>query len=383
MALSAGTRLGPYEVTALIGAGGMGEVYRARDTRLDRTVAIKVLPTDVAADPDRRRRFEQEARAVSALNHPHICVLFDVGEHVPSNPESRLPRRSQEEANRAEAGVPPASPKPDEQRSCEGGNPASVSYLVMEYLEGQTLAERLQQRKGGEASPLRVEEALEIGAQIADALSAAHKHGIVHRDLKPANIMLTKAGATGSGTLQAKLLDFGVARLTQVQKGTGESETVSGTSGHIVGTVPYMAPEQIEGREVDARTDLFAFGAVLYEMLTGTRAFEGTSPASVMAAVLEHEPPPISRTRPLTPPALDRLVRKCLAKDPDGRWDSAHDVADELRWMRETRAVGAPTGVQPRRRRGPANVPHGGGRPGGNANRCGCDVVAAAGPSAF
>ena len=360
----------------------MGEVYKARDTRLDRTVAIKVLPTDVAADPERRRRFEQEARAVSALNHPHICTLLDVGEHVPSNPESLELSRVEGRTPNPKSRIPLATPKPDGFEPGEGGSPEPFHYLVMEYLEGQTLAERLQQRKGEtQASRLRVEDALEIGAQIADALSAAHKHGIVHRDLKPANVMLTKASATGSGALQAKLLDFGVARLTQLQGGTGASETLSGTSGHIVGTAPYMAPEQIEGREVDARTDLFVLGAVLYEMVTGKRAFEGSSPASVMAAVLEHEPPPISRTQPLTPPALDRLVRKCLAKDPDGRWDSAHDVADELRWMRETNGTGAVTGVQPRRR--PANVPHGGGRPGGNANRCGCDVVPAAGPSAF
>ena len=310
MSLASGTRLGPYEIVALIGAGGMGEVYKARDTRLDRTVAIKVLPTEAAADPERRRRFEQEARAVSALNHPHICALFDVGEHVPSGP---LPL-------------------------------APVHYLVMEYLEGQTLAHRL--RKG----PMALEQALALGAQIAEALSAAHKLGIVHRDLKPANVMLTKA----SGALQAKLLDFGLARRsaanTQFRAGLSalSTEGPATTPGAVMGTVPYMAPEQLEGKAADARTDLFAFGCVLYEMLTGRRAFPGDSEASVISAIMTSEPAPLRSLQPVAPPALERLVTACLAKDPDERRQSAHDVADDLRGI----AQGAPASSRaPARRR--------------------------------
>lgn len=349
MSLASGVRLGSYEIVALIGVGGMGEVYKARDTRLDRTVAIKVLPADVGADPDastlrglqgrrglgqptagsgssraksrdeRRRRFEQEARAVSALNHPHICVLFDVGESVPSNPESPWLNSVEGQAPNPESRVP---------------TPASVSYLVMEYLDGQTLAERLTR------GPLPLNTALEIGAQIADALSAAHKHGIVHRDLKPANVMLTRGGETASGTPHAKLLDFGLARLTQEAGAPGGGDTVTDATVPK-GTAPYMSPEQIEGRETDARTDLFAFGAVLYEMLTGTRAFAGSSPASTMAAILEHEPRTASALQPGIPPALDRLIKRCLAKDPDARWQSAADLADELRWLSESGGGGA------------------------------------------
>jgi serine/threonine-protein kinase len=285
MALVAGMRLGPYEITGPLGAGGMGEVYRARDTRLDRSVAIKVLPAELAADADRRTRFEREARTISTLNHPHICTLHDVGDHD---------------------GLP---------------------YLVMEHLEGETLETRL--KKG----PLPLDRALDLGAQIADALSAAHRHGIVHRDLKPANVMLTKAGA--------KLLDFGLAKL-RPQEGVrlvrdssatvtqGRDVTAAGT---LVGTLPYMAPEQVEGREADARTDLWALGCLLYEMVTGRRAFEGTTTGSLVGEILAKEPAPLATRQPLTPPALERLVKRCLAKDLDQRLDSAHDVADELRWI--------------------------------------------------
>ncbi len=243
MSLASGTRLGPYEIRSAIGAGGMGEVYKARDTRLGRTVAIKVLPGHLAADPERLRRFEQEARAVSALNHPHICVLHDVG-------------------------------------SQDG-----VAFLVMEHLDGQTLAHRL--RKG--AMPL--DEVLECGAQIADALAAAHRQGIVHRDLKPGNIMLTKAGV--------KLLDFGLAKLRPKMAAPGaglsalSTQAPATTPGAVMGTVPYMAPEQLEGKEADARTDLFAFGCVLYEMLTGRRAFAGETEASVISAIMTGQPPPL------------------------------------------------------------------------------------------
>jgi eukaryotic-like serine/threonine-protein kinase len=281
MPLASGTRLGPYEILSAIGAGGMGEVYKARDTRLGRTVAIKVLPAGATADPERLRRFEQEARAVSTLNHPHICVLHDIGRE------------------------------------------AGVDYLVMEHLDGQTLAHRL--RKG----PLPLTQVLELGAQIADALAAAHRAGIVHRDLKPANVMLTKSGA--------KLLDFGLAKLKPQPAGVDTGLSALSTqapatmSGAVMGTVPYMAPEQLEGKETDARTDLFAFGCVVYEMLTARRAFSGDSEASVVSAIMSGEPTPLSTLQPLTPPALDRLVRRCLAKDPDDRWQHAADVAEELR----------------------------------------------------
>ena len=302
MPLSTGARLGPYEVLSAIGAGGMGEVYKARDTRLDRTVAIKVLPAGFAADPERRHRFELEARAVSALNHPHICVLHDVG-------------------------------------SQDG-----IDFLVMEYLDGQSLAQRL--RKGA----LPHAQVLELGAQIADALASAHRRGIVHRDLKPANIMLTKSGV--------KLLDFGLAKLKpQPSAAVGMASALSTqgpvtSPGAVMGTVPYMAPEQLEGKETDARTDLFAFGCVLYEMLTARRAFSGNTEASVISAIMTGEPAPLSTLQPLTPPALDRLVRRCLAKDPDDRWQHAADVAEQLRGIsQDSVATDSVRAVTPRRRR--------------------------------
>jgi eukaryotic-like serine/threonine-protein kinase len=297
MPLGAGVRLGPYEITSPLGAGGMGEVYRARDTRLDRTVAIKVLPPHLAASPERRQRFEREARAISALTHPHICVLHDVGRHD------------------------------------------GIDFLVMEYLEGETIADRL--KKGA----LPLEQVLRYGIEIAGALDKAHRHGIVHRDLKPGNIMLTKSGA--------KLLDFGLARLrasdTPVSAASELSALPTGdkpltAEGSIVGTFQYMAPEQLEGKEPDARADIFAFGAVLHEMATGQRAFKGKSQASLIAAILASEPPPISRLQPLTPPALDRVVATCLAKDPDERWQSAHDLLKELKWIQEG---GSAAGVAP------------------------------------
>jgi eukaryotic-like serine/threonine-protein kinase len=280
MALTPGSRLGAYEVLALLGSGGMGEVYRARDTRLNRLVAIKVLPATVADDPDRRQRLDREARAISSLNHPHICTLHDVGRHD------------------------------------------GIDYLVMELLEGQTLAERLTR------GALPLDEALHYAIQLADALDVAHRHGIVHRDLKPANVFLARSGS--SGATVTKLLDFGIAKA--VTAAAIEFATLT-NDGTLLGTLQYMAPEQLEGRDADARSDLFAFGAVLYEMLTGRRAFQGGSQASVIAAVLDSEPPPLSTSQPLTPPALEHLVTTCLAKNPDERWQAAGDVKRQLEWI--------------------------------------------------
>jgi len=280
-----GTRLGPYEIHTAIGAGGMGEVYRARDTRLDRIVAIKVLPNHFASRSDLRERFEREARTIASLNHPHICTLYDIGHEN------------------------------------------STDYLVLEYLEGETLAERL--KKG----PLPLDQVLRFAIEISDALDKAHRKGITHRDLKPGNIMLTKSGA--------KLLDFGLAKLRQETTPApnislsklptaNDPATAAGT---ILGTLQYMAPEQLEGKEADARTDIFAFGVVVYEMATGKKAFEGKSQASVIGAILKDDPPPISSLQPMTPPALDRVVKTCLAKDPDERWQTASDLCRELKWI--------------------------------------------------
>jgi eukaryotic-like serine/threonine-protein kinase len=279
-------RIGPYQLLSLEGAGGMGEVYKARDTRLGRTVAIKVVPLHGARDPQARERFEREARAVAALNHPHICTLHDVG--------------------RAD----------------------DVDYLVMEFLEGQTLGARLAKR------PLPIAHALQYAIQIASALDAAHRAGIVHRDLKPGNIMLTAAGA--------KLLDFGLAKsiASLVTAGAASAPTLLvppelTTPGTILGTVDYMAPEQVEGRASDSRTDIFAFGAVLFEMLTGKKAFEGASPAILIAAIIDRDPPRVSSLQPLAQPWLDHVIERCLAKDPDQRWQSIRDVMLELRSLSE------------------------------------------------
>jgi eukaryotic-like serine/threonine-protein kinase len=280
MALSAGTRLGPYEVLGFIGAGGMGEVYKARDTRLDRTVAIKVLSGDASQGPEGRARFEREARTIATLNHAHICTLHDVGEH--------------------------------------GG----ALFLVMEHLDGETLAERL--RRG----PLPIQAAVRIAMQMAEAIAAAHDQGIIHRDLKPGNVMLTKSGV--------KLLDFGIAKLRPSAAAAGlttsaiPTQEPSTLADAAFGTIPYISPEQLEGREADARSDIFAFGAVLYEMLTGTRAFRSESHAGVVAAILASDRPSPLRSRAGIPLALDRLVVTCLAKDPAERWDSARDIARHL-----------------------------------------------------
>jgi len=300
--LAAGSTLGPYKILASLGAGGMGEVYRAHDTRLGRDVAIKVLAPHLAATPEVRARFEREARTISQLNHPHICVLHDIGHQD------------------------------------------GTDFLVMELLEGETLAHRV------EKGPLPVAEVLTLGTQIADALDRAHRAGVVHRDLKPGNVMLTKAGA--------KLMDFGLARAaglaTAVPGALTESPTVSRPltkEGTIVGTFQYMAPEQLEGKEADARSDIWALGCVLYEMATGTRAFEGQSQASLIAAILEHEPRPIMELQPLSPPSLDHLIKRCLAKDLADRWQSARDVMHELRWIAEARPLaGAPAPLAERRK---------------------------------
>jgi eukaryotic-like serine/threonine-protein kinase len=286
--LKPGTQLGPYRIADLIGAGGMGQVYRATDTRLNRTIAIKVLPKTFADDLQFRSRFNREAHVIASLTHPHICTLHDVGRY-------------------------------------EG-----VDFLVMEYLDGDTLAARL--RRG----PLPLDQAMTFAIEIADALTAAHRVGIVHRDLKPGNIMLTRTGA--------KLLDFGLAKPTSGIAGDASLQATTESShvtaeGAIVGTLQYMAPEQLEGANADARTDIFAFGAIVYEMLTGRKAFEGKSQAGLIAAIMQGEPPAIAAEQPLTPAAVDRIIKTCLAKDPDDRWQSARDLARELRWVRRNPGV--------------------------------------------
>src|SRR5438093_2365557 len=269
MTLAPGSRLGPYEIQTPLGAGGMGEVYKARDARLDRTVAIKVLPPALALDPAFRARFDREARAISQLSHPHICALYDIGEH-------------------------------------EG-----TSFLVMEHLDGQTLAARLDR------GAMKADEAVRIGIEIADALAAAHRAGIVHRDLKPANVFLIRGAGGSASSPHAKLLDFGLAKTTSAIAYSGGADAMSvqptvsnplTEQGRILGTFQYMAPEQIEGAEADARSDIWAFGCVLYEMLTGTRAFSGRSHASLIANIMNVDPPPIGQRQPLVSPALDHVV---------------------------------------------------------------------------
>ncbi len=303
MTLTPGSHLGPYKILAAIGAGGMGEVYRARDTRLERTVAIKVLPEHLSKSPEVRQRFEREARTISQLSHPHICALYDVGH--------------------------------------EG----ETEYLVMELLEGETLAQRLDR------GALPIDQTLRYGTEIADALDKAHRQGVVHRDLKPGNVMLTRSGV--------KLLDFGLAKGLP-SPGGREGITALPTQanlteeGTILGTFQYMAPEQLEGKEADARTDIFAFGAALYEMATGKKAFSGESQASLISAILRDDPQPISQVQPTSPPALDRVVKTCLAKDPEERWQSASDLKRELRWIGESSQATslAPSEVERARARG-------------------------------
>jgi serine/threonine protein kinase len=302
-----GKTLAHYRIVEKIGAGGMGEVYRAVDTRLDRTVALKILPGHFSSDPELRQRFEREARVISNLSHPHICTLHDIG-------------REEE-----------------------------IDFLVMEYLEGETLSERLSRGR------LPAADVLRSGAEIAEALAAAHQSGIVHRDLKPGNVMLTATGV--------KLLDFGLAKIKEPQAREAAGASALRTEalskeplterGTVLGTFRYMAPEQLEGREADERTDIFALGAVLYEMATGSRAFGGESQASLIAAIMERDPPSLSAVEPMTPPALDWTVRKCLAKDPADRWQSAGDIASEIRWIAEEGSqAGIPLPISRRRRTG-------------------------------
>jgi len=300
MSLQPGSRVGAYEILDLLGAGGMGEVYRARDTRLDRTVAIKILQGHLALDDEIRQRFEREARIVSSLNHPHICTLFDVGHQD------------------------------------------GMDYLVMEHLEGESMADRLAR------GPMPLPDLLKTAVEVADALDRAHRQGLTHRDLKPGNIMLTKSGA--------KLLDFGLARAAPPSRSMSDlsSPTMSRpitAEGTIVGTFQYMAPELLEGREADARSDIFSFGAVLYEMATGRRPFEGRSQASLIAAILKETPRPISALVPLSPPALDRVVARCLEKDPDDRWQTARDLLLELKWIGEAGSrAGVPAPIAAKRK---------------------------------
>jgi serine/threonine protein kinase/dipeptidyl aminopeptidase/acylaminoacyl peptidase len=305
MALNSGTKLGPYEIQSPLGAGGMGEVYRAKDTRLDRIVAVKILPGHLSDNIEAKQRFDREARAISSLNHPNICTLHDVGHQD------------------------------------------GIDFLVMEFLEGETLADRL--RKG----PLPTEQVLKYGIEICEGLERAHKSGVVHRDLKPANVMLTKTGA--------KLMDFGLAKAAPAGASPASSLTMTishpsadeplTAQGTIVGTFQYMSPEQTEGKDADARSDIFALGAVLYEMATGKRAFTGKSQASLVAAILASDPPPISMVQPMSPPALEQVIKSCLAKDPDDRFQTVHDLKLQLKWIVQASAsqMAAPAQIRARR----------------------------------
>ena len=290
MNLSNGARLGAYEILEPLGAGGMGEVYKAHDTRLHRTVALKILSPSFADDPTWRLRFDREARLLAALMHPHVCAVFDVGSENQTN------------------------------------------FMVMEYIEGETLSARLA--KG----PLPVDQMLRTAAEIADGLAQAHRHSVCHRDLKPANIMLTRSGA--------KLLDFGLARTSPPLAGfASDRETLAADltqPGTILGTLSYMAPEQLSGQSPDTRSDIFAFGAVLYEMATGRKAFAGPSQAGTIAEIMERDRSPVSSVRPVLPASLDHVVQKCLAKDPEDRWQHAADLRDELKWIAQQSSAERP-----------------------------------------
>ncbi len=298
MALESGKKLGPYEIIEQAGAGGMGEVYKAKDTRLDRIVAVKVLPATFAVNPDIKTRFEREAKAISSLNHPNICILYDVGEQD------------------------------------------GIDYLVMEFIEGETLSDKI---KNG---PLPMKELLDISIQIADALDKAHRQGLIHRDLKPGNIMLTSTGA--------KLLDFGLAKLQLDNSAPGVASITQTTpltgTGTLLGTMQYMAPEQLEGQEADARSDIFAFGAVMYEMATGSRAFAGNSQASLIASIIKEEPRSVSEVQPMLPPLLEQTISQCLSKDPDQRWQTTGDLKRSLQWIADGKGVVKTSGLIPQNR---------------------------------
>jgi eukaryotic-like serine/threonine-protein kinase len=306
MTIEAGTKLGPYEIIGLLGAGGMGEVYRARDPRLQREVAIKILPGSFASDLQRLRRFEQEALATAALNHPNILAVYDIGTY--------------------RAITSDAQPTAAAAQECP--------YIVSELLEGETLRERL---RGG---ALSLRKAIDYALQIARGLAAAHDKAIIHRDLKPDNIFLTADG-------QAKILDFGLAKLTRPDDGDGQTLTrvLESEAGTVIGTVGYMSPEQVRGKPADARSDLFSFGAILYEMLSGKRAFHGESSADVMSAILHQEPAELTETNRSVSPALDRIVRHCLEKNPTERFQSARDIAFDLEMVSGTSQTS--TRVQP------------------------------------
>ncbi|MCU0250256.1 MAG: protein kinase [Vicinamibacterales bacterium] len=298
MALPVGSRLGPYEISALLGVGGMGEVYRARDTRLGRTVALKVLPSEATADPERRQSFEEEARTVAALNHPNICVLYDIGESVPSGLEGLAP-------------------------SAQSLAPSPVHYLVMEHLDGKSLAERLVQ------GPLPLEQALDVAIQMSDALDKAHDNGVVHRDLSPANVMLTKSGA--------KLLDFGLATLVAPEPGhdPGRIRTHLDPLRHrLIGTPYYMSPEQAKGQPADCRSDIFGMGVLLYEMVTGKRPFDGTNLVTILASILRDTQVPVTRVDASLPLQLGPIVDKCLEKEPARRWQTAAQLQHRLESLR-------------------------------------------------
>src|ERR1700677_2234916 len=284
MALTSGTKLGPYEIQSPLGAGGMGEVYRARDARLNRDVAVKILPASFSADPDRLQRFALECRAAAALNPPNILSIFDIG-------------------------------------SGDIGDVQGAPYVVSELLEGETLRDRLRE------GPLPSRKAIDYAQQIASGLAAAHDKGIVHRDLKPENIFITHDG-------RVKILDFGLAKFTRPEadaSGEAPTQQVVGTdAGTVMGTVGYMSPEQVRGKPADARADIFAFGAILYEMLSGKRAFRGESAVEVMSAILKEDPPDLTETNRNVSPALERIVRHCLEKNPAERFQSARDVAFNL-----------------------------------------------------
>src|SRR5438105_11846561 len=289
MTLSSGSRLGPYEILAPLGAGGMGEVYRARDPRLGREVAIKVLPASFSADAERLRRFEQEAKAAGVLNHPNVTAVYDIG------------------------------------------TAEDAPYVVQELLEGETLRAVLA---GGRLSPRKT---IDYSLQIVHGLAAAHEKGIVHRDLKPENIFVTNDG-------RVKILDFGLAKLTHTEErgqATNLPTATAGTEpGVVLGTLGYMSPEQVRGRPADARSDIFSFGAILYEMLSGQRAFRGDSAADTMSAILKEDPPDLSATNQNISPGLERIVRHCLEKSPEQRFHSAHDLAFDIEALSGTSAPG-------------------------------------------